>query len=77
MEFTKENVIKLLKDQQDFLQRRSDYYKLEKEKCGIMEDYYEGKQSALQMSANVMSDTIDLIDKYFNTTEDHIDKENK
>ena len=77
MEFTKENIIKLLKDQQDFLKGRSDFYKLEKEKGGVMEDYYDGKQAAFESSANVMSDTIDLIERFFCTTEDLIDKENR
>ena len=77
MEFTRENIIKLLNEQIEFLSSLARQYQLESEdeKVACMSDYYQGKSQGFEASGRVMKDTIDLIEKYYDTTEEQIDRE--
>lgn len=76
MEFTKENVIKLLNDCVEFLGNEADKALTRIEDNKIIEDYLKGKHDSLKNVCMFFYDIISMIND-MNTTEDLIDKENK
>ena len=80
MEFTKENVIKLLTDAQDLLVKLSKNNKEQfeefKEIKGLKE-YHEGKMQAFDLVSEYLGDIINWINAFMLETNDYIDKENK
>ena len=80
MEFTKENVIKLLTDAQDLMSKTSKEHATKSEEFakhkGIC-DWYEGKAQAYSSCSAYLGDIINWIKDYMTTTEDLIDKENR
>ena len=80
MEFTKENIIKLLTEVKDTMKKCSEEHLLKSEEFSKhkgLYDWFEGKAQAFDSCSNYLADTIDLIQKYYKTTEDIIDKENR
>lgn len=80
MEFTKENVIGLLKDARNtifMLSKENKKKYLENKDIRGLSDFYEGRASALESTSFYLDDIIDMINNYLTTTEDCIDKEHK
>lgn len=78
MEFTKENVIKLLTDVKDTMEKFSNDHLLKSEEFSKQKglcDWFEGKAQAFNSCSKYLADTIDLIEKYYETTADCIDRE--
>ena len=78
MEFTKENVIRLLNDVSSTIRKLATDNELKMEEFegerGLY-DYFQGKTQALNSTADYIDDTINFVDKFLLTTEDLIDKE--
>lgn len=78
MEFTKENVLKILNDLETTIRQVGEKREQEsKEDPRPIRDWKEGLALGFTESANFIKDTIHLIKEYLITTEDHIDKETK
>ena len=78
MEFTKENVIKLLNDVETTIRQQGEKKKQEsKVDIRPLKDWKEGLAIGLIETANYIKDSIHIIKEYMITTEDLIDKERK
>ena len=78
MEFTKENVLKILNDLETTIRQVGERREKEsKEDPRPVRDWKEGVALGFTESANYIKDTIHLIKEYLTTTEDLIDKEHK
>ena len=73
MDFTKENVIKTLKDCVEFLNQQADNA-LKRSENSVIEDYLVGKHDSLKSVCVFFNDIISIIND-MTTTEDLIDKE--
>ena len=81
MEFTKENVIKLLTDAKDLMNKFYDEddtsaKKFAKRGRDRLANWYEGKSVAFNFCKSFLDDIIILINDYMEETHDYIDKEN-
>lgn len=80
MEFTKENVISVLKDARGTIfklaKENREKYEEYKDERGLS-DFFEGRAEALESTSFYLDDIIEFINDYLITTEDVIDKENK
>lgn len=76
MEFTKENVIKLLNECIDFLNKEADKALARIEDNKIIEDYLKGKHDIMKIICSFFYDIISMVND-MTTTEDLIDKEHK
>ena len=77
MEFTKENVLKILNYLETTVRQVGEKKEQEsKEDPRPIRDWKEGIALGYISSADYIKDTIDLIKEYMTTTEDLIDKEN-
>lgn len=78
MEFTKENVLKILNDLETTVRQVGEKRQQEsKEDPRPVRDWKEGVALGCISSADYIKDTIHLIKEYMTTTEDLIDKENR
>jgi len=80
MEFTKQNVIKLLTDAQDLINQLSKQNKdksVEFKNVRGLTEYHKGKNHAFELVSSYLKDIIKWIDEYMLDTNDHINKEHK
>lgn len=76
MEFTKENVIKVLNDCAEYLSKQSEKTLAKIKENSTIKDYLKGKHDTLENLCMFLYDIVSMIYN-MTTTEDLIDKEHK